>query len=143
LATASRSGASRRGRQVTGWPGAVRMWWTVLWRTSRCTPVGRVRSGNSERMLSTAVPVLMSLMLGVRGLAAWAGVESDVTPSSRRLFRQSTNRPKCARKSAPMRGCETSATTNRHVKSRRNPKLRLSGSQPYVEIVVPLAAQRS
>jgi hypothetical protein len=29
------------------------------------------------------------------------------------------------RKSAPMRGCVTSATTNRHVKSRRNPRLSL------------------
>jgi hypothetical protein len=35
LAIASRSSASRRGRQVTGGPGVVRMWWTVLWRTSR------------------------------------------------------------------------------------------------------------
>jgi hypothetical protein len=71
---------------------------------------------------------------GVRGLAAWAGVDSDVTPSSRRLFRLSTMRPKCARKSASMSGCEMSATTNRHVKSRRNPKLRLSGSR--AEVVV-------
>jgi hypothetical protein len=34
LAIASRSGASRCGRQVTGGPGIVRIWWTVLWRTS-------------------------------------------------------------------------------------------------------------
>jgi hypothetical protein len=27
-----------------------------------------------------------------------------------------------------MRGCVTSATTNRHVNSRRNPRLRLRGS---------------
>jgi hypothetical protein len=29
LAIASLSGASRRGRQVTGQPGVVRMWWKV------------------------------------------------------------------------------------------------------------------
>jgi hypothetical protein len=31
------------------------------------------------------------------------------------LFRQSTKRPKCATKSAPMSGCVTSNTTNCHV----------------------------
>jgi hypothetical protein len=39
LAMASRSGASRCGRQVTGGPGVV------LWRTSRSTLVRRMRSG--------------------------------------------------------------------------------------------------
>jgi hypothetical protein len=46
------------------------------------------------------------------------------------LFLLSTKRPKCERKSAPMRGCATPATTNRHVKFRRNPRLRLRGSHP-------------
>jgi hypothetical protein len=72
----------------------------------------------------------MILTLGVRELAACAGVDNEVTPSSRRLFLQSTKRPKCDRKSAPMSGCVTSATTNRHVNSRRNPRLMLSGSHP-------------
>jgi hypothetical protein len=40
LAMASRSGAGRRGRQVNVGPGIVRMWWTVLWRNLRWTPVG-------------------------------------------------------------------------------------------------------
>jgi hypothetical protein len=52
---------------------------------------------------------------GVCDLAARAGADNDVTASSRRLFLQSTRRPKWERKSAPMRGCVTSATTNRRV----------------------------
>jgi hypothetical protein len=115
-------------RQVTGGPGVVRMWWTVSWRTSRWTPAGRVRSGNSARMLSIGVPSVMVLTLGTSALAAWAGTDNDVIPSSSRLFRQSTKRPKWDRKSTPMMGCVTSATTYRHVKSRRRPKLRLRGS---------------
>jgi hypothetical protein len=93
--------------------------------------------------MSTAVPLLITLMLGIRELAAWAGVDNEVTLSSRRLFRKSIKRPKCVRKSAPMRGCVTSAITKRHVNSRRNPRLRLRDSHPYVGMVVPLAAQRS
>jgi hypothetical protein len=46
LATVSLSGARRRGRIVTGEHGVVMMWWTVLCRTSRWIPVGRVSSGN-------------------------------------------------------------------------------------------------
>jgi hypothetical protein len=94
LAIASRSGASRHGRQETGGPGIVRMWWTVLWRTSRCTPVGRVRSGNSKIMLSTAVPPQTTFTLEICELAGWAGTDSDVPPSSRRLFLQSIKSPK-------------------------------------------------
>jgi hypothetical protein len=93
LAMASLSGNSRRGRQVTGGPDVVRMWWTMLWRTSRWTPVGRGRSGNSERMLSTGILALMTLTLGIGELAAWAGADKDVTQSSRRLFLQSTSSP--------------------------------------------------
>jgi hypothetical protein len=130
LAMVSRSGASRRGRQTTGGPGVVRMWWTVLWCTSRWTPVGRMRSGNSERCVSTKEPPLMTCTLGVRELAAWAGADNDVTAFSKRLLLQSTRRPKWDRKSASMRDCVTSATTNRHVNSRRNPRLRLRGSHP-------------
>jgi hypothetical protein len=46
-------------------------------------------------------------------------------------------------KIGPDEGLRDVGYTNRHVKSRRNPKLRLSGSHPYVGMVVPLAAQRS
>jgi hypothetical protein len=130
LAIASQSGASRRGRQVVGGPGIVRMWWTVLWRTSRWTPAGRVGSGNSARMVSIGVPPVTVLTLGSSALAAWAGTDNDVTPSSSRLFRQSTKRPKWDRKSTPMMGCVTSATTNVHGKLRRRPKLRPRGSHP-------------
>jgi hypothetical protein len=79
--------------------------------------------------VSIEVQPLMTLMLGFRELAVRAGTD-DVEPSSRRLILQSIKRSKWERKSAPMRGCVTSATTNRHVKSQRNPKLRLSGSPP-------------
>jgi hypothetical protein len=84
--------------------------------------------------------VLIILMLAIRGLAAWAGVDNDVTWSSRRLFRQSTKGPKCVRKSAPMRGSVTSATTKHHVNSRRNPRLRLRDSHPYMWMVLPSVA---
>jgi hypothetical protein len=143
LAMVSRSGANRRGRQVTGGPGVVRIWWTVLWRTSRWTPVGRMKSGNSEKGVSTEDPPLMTFTLEVRELAAWTGADNEVTASSKRLLLQSTRRLKWERKSAPMRGCVTSATTNRHVSSRRNPRLRLRGSHPQLRVVVPLPAQRS
>jgi hypothetical protein len=105
--------------------------------------VGRMKSGNSERIVSTEESPLIIFTLGVCELAAWAGADDDVTASSRRLFLQSNRRPKWERKSAPMRGCVMSATTNRHVNSRRNPRLRLRGSHPWVRMVVPLAAQRS
>jgi hypothetical protein len=68
------AGARRRGRQLTGEPGVAHL---VL------------DSGNSERMLSTEVPPLMTLMLGIRELAAWAGADNDVTPCGR----QSTKSP--------------------------------------------------
>jgi hypothetical protein len=48
-----------------------------------------------------------------------------------RLFPQSTKRPKWEKKSAPMRGCLTLATTNRNVKFRRNRRLRLRGSRLF------------
>jgi hypothetical protein len=53
--------------------------------------------------------------VGICELAVWAGADNDVTPSSRRLLLQSIQRPK---------------RENRHVKSRCNPRLRLSGSHP-------------
>jgi hypothetical protein len=48
LAIVSRSGARRQGQQDTGGLGVL-MWCTVLWRTSRRTPKGRVSSGNSAK----------------------------------------------------------------------------------------------
>jgi hypothetical protein len=89
---------------------------------------GQVRSENSERLESTEVPPVMTLMLGICEMTDWAGADNDMTPSCIRLFLQYTKRPSWERKSAPMRGCVTSATTNRHVKSHRNPRLRLRGS---------------
>jgi hypothetical protein len=88
----------------------------------------RVRSENSARRLSIGVLPVMVLMLGINTLVAWAGTDNDVTPSRNRLFRQSTRRLKCERKSTPMMCCVTSATTNIHVKSRCKPKFRLRGS---------------
>jgi hypothetical protein len=63
-------------------------------------------------------PPLMTLKLGIRELAAWEGADNDVTQSSRRLFLQSSKRPKWELKSA---------TTNRPVKFQRSPRLRLRG----------------
>ena len=78
------------------------MWCTVLWRTSRGTPEGRVRSGNSARSLPACRSQLS--IFGNRVDAVWAYVDRDVTPSNSLLFRQSTKRLKLARKSAPMIG---------------------------------------
>jgi hypothetical protein len=63
-----------------------------------------VRSGTSARRLSTDVQQLMVLTLGVSELSGCAGEDDDVTPSSRRLFRQSSRRPKWEMKSTPMIG---------------------------------------
>jgi hypothetical protein len=38
-------------------------------------------SGNSERRVSTEVPLLMTLTLGTGELTAWAGADNDVIPS--------------------------------------------------------------
>jgi hypothetical protein len=76
------------------------------------------------RKLSISVPLAMVLMLGMSTLVAWADSDNDVTPSSSQLFRQSTRRPKCERKSIPMMGSVTSVTMNLRVKSRHRPKLR-------------------
>ena len=130
LATVSLSGARRRGRLVTGGPGVVLMWWTVLCRTSRWIPVGRVSAGNWARRSINGALLPMVFTLGMDVGAAWPGADRDVVPSRRRLLRQSTRRPKWARRSAPMMGIWTSATTKRQVKSRRNPKLRLREIHP-------------
>ena len=93
LVTARRSGARRRGRQVTGRPGVMQMLCKVLCRTLRLIPVGLVSSGNSARRLSAVVSLVIVFMLGTDVCAARPGVESDVTPSTRRLFLQSMRRP--------------------------------------------------
>jgi hypothetical protein len=103
LATVSHFGTGRRGLQVTGGPGVVRMWWAVLRQPPPpWTPVGRMTSGNLERTVSTEVLPLMT-DAGYRELAFWAGADNDVTQSSRQLFLQSFQRPV-----APMRGCDIS-----------------------------------
>jgi hypothetical protein len=99
----SRSIFSQHGRQVAGEP-VVLMWWAVRWRTSRWTPVGRMRFGNSESRLSFAETLMVTFTLGSSKLAAWARADNYLTPSSRRLFLQSAKRPQWDRKSAPMRG---------------------------------------
>ena len=62
-------------------------------RISRWLPVGFVSSRNSSRRLSGGVPPAMTFTLGRDGGAMSPGVDSDVTPSSRRLFLQSTRSP--------------------------------------------------
>jgi hypothetical protein len=73
---------------------------------------------------------MMVLTLGISALAAWAGTDNDVTPSKSQLFRQSTRRPKCDRKSTSMMGHVMSATINLHVKYWRKPKFRLADVHP-------------
>ena len=53
------------------------------------------------------------------------GVDNEVTPSSRRLFLQSTMSPYCESRSSPMISNSTSAVTKRQVKSRRRPAYRV------------------
>jgi hypothetical protein len=91
----------------------------------RWTPAGQVRSRNSARRLSIGA-ASNGINAGNQHAVAWAGTD-DVTPSRSRLFRQSTRRLKWKRKSTPMMGRVTSATTNLHVKSWRKPKFRLRG----------------
>ena len=90
LAIAIRSSAKQRGREDTGGPGVVLMLCIVLWRTSRGTPEGRVRSGNSEKRPSASVLHPIVFTLGNRVDAVWAGVDREVTPSRILLLRQST-----------------------------------------------------
>ena len=75
------------------------MWCTVLWRTSRGTPEGRVRSGNSVKRSSAGVLLPIVLTLGNREDAVCAGYDREVTPSKIMLFRQSTRRVKLASRS--------------------------------------------
>ena len=56
----------RRGRQDTGGPGVVSMWCILLWRTSRGTPEGHVRSGNSAN--SSSARVLLPIVFTLRNL---------------------------------------------------------------------------
>jgi hypothetical protein len=110
---------------------------------------GRVRTGKSVRRLSIGVLPMMVLTLGISALAAWAGADNDVTPSRSRLFRQSTRRRKCDRKSTPMMDRVTSATTNLHVKSEvlaeRHSSVGVDGSAISItEVVVrPLPVSRN
>ena len=114
-----------------------------MWRTSRGTPDGRVRSGNSAKSPFAGVLLLIFFMLGKREDAVWPGVDREVTPSRILLLQQSTNRLKLASRSTPMIGSCTSATTNRQVKSRRRPSLSVRVCHPYIGIGVQLDAKRS
>lgn len=57
------------------------------------TPVGFVSSRNSSKRLSGGMPPAMTFTLGMDDGAMRPGVDSDVTPSSRWLFLQSTRSP--------------------------------------------------
>ena len=77
LAIASRSCTRRRCRQDTGGPGVILMWCIVLWRTSRGTSEGRVRSGNSAKRSSPVVQLPIVFTLGNRVDAVWDGVDRE------------------------------------------------------------------
>ena len=122
LATAKRSGARRRGRQATGEPGVVlELGWL---------PPASVSPGNSSRRLSVGVSPAITFTQGTDGGAMRPGVDSDVTPSIRRLFLQSTRSPQWESRSTPMMGKSTSAMTKGHVNSRRSPRFRLLEAHP-------------
>jgi hypothetical protein len=77
LAILSLSGASQRGRQVTGGPGAVRM----------CCEAARAGFRRAERGQGTLrdyCPLVMILTLGIRAEVVCAGTDKDVMRSSRR-----------------------------------------------------------
>jgi hypothetical protein len=76
-------GDSEPIRCQSSWSAGDRI---VLWRTSRWTLAGRVRSGNSARMLAIGVSPVTVLTLGTSELAAWAGSDNDVTPSAKKNF---------------------------------------------------------
>lgn len=80
-----------------------------------------------EEAVDRCTPVVV-FTLGVSELAAWTCRNNEVTPFIMRFFQQSTRRLKRERKSTPMRGYMTSAITNRNIKSRCRPKLRLRSS---------------
>jgi hypothetical protein len=85
----------------------------------------------------------MTLKLRISQLASRAGAVNNMTPSDRRLFQQSTKRPKWERKSAPIREFVSSASTIHHVKSLHNPRVMLRGSHLQQGMVASLAMQRS
>jgi hypothetical protein len=106
--------------------------WTGLksW-VMRCTSLlGEVREPSEEA--SDWCTAIDNIDVGDQRAGHLVGPNNDIAPSSRQLFWQSTKRPKWQRKSAPMRGWETSTTTNCQVKSRCNPRSRLRGSHAYV-----------
>jgi len=137
LATANWSGARR---QATGVPGVVWMWCVVLFRLSQWLLAGFLSPGNSSRWIFVGVPPTITFTLWTAGDGMRPSVDSDVTPSSRRLFLQSTRSPQCDCRSTPMIGSSTSAITKRHMKSQRSPRFRHHEVHPYVGMVVPLAA---
>jgi hypothetical protein len=100
LAILSLSGARRRGLQEDRWalcsPDVMDcVVAKVSLNSSGTNEVWKLGKESVDRSTATD-----DFDAGIRELAA----DNDVTPSSRRLFRQSTKRPKCDRKSAPMRG---------------------------------------
>jgi hypothetical protein len=78
-----------------------------------------VRFGNLARRLSTGVPPVMVLMLGISKLADWASTDNNVTSSSRRLCLQFNRRPNWERKSTSIR--EYDVGHHSHMKSRLVP----------------------
>ena len=93
-------------------------------------------------MLSGVVSPAMTFTLGTDGCTMRPGVDSEVTPSSRRLILYSARSPYCESRSTPMMGSCTSAIKKRHVRSRRSPRFRAREVHPYAGMVVPLAAYR-
>ena len=115
----------------------------VLWRTSRMTPEGRVRSGNSAKRSSAGVLLPIVFTLGNHVEAIWADVDREVTLSRILLYAAVDKRLKLASRSTLMIGSWTLATTNRQVKSCRRPRLNVRVCHPYFGMGIPLVVKKS
>jgi hypothetical protein len=124
---------------VTGGPGILHMWSVVAYFALDSVWASEVREFGEESVDRCAASDVLDA--GDQRARGFGRHRQRSDPVQKAVFRQSTRRPECEGKSTPTRGCVKSATTNRHVKYRRSPRLR--GSHQQVWIVVPLAAQRS
>ena len=133
-------GASRRDLQETSDPGTVFMKCSAARFTSHNTPSGLVISRNSRNSSCyTDVPDTTRTE-GIGPLAIIAFVFRPVCRYHTRRFLASISKSKCARKSMPIMGLSTSATTKFHTKLRRSPRFNSSVTNPNVLMEVPSAA---
>ena len=133
LAATNFSGDRRRGRAKTGRP-SVTMWWDTPCLTGVSLVQGVVNDGKSFRSRRKGSPagsgVETELMRRAGSGEGSASTRVPFRVSIRRRCSKSTNNLCCSRKSAPTIGCVTSATRNRQVRGRGNPKSRVNCRKP-------------